>query len=205
MLTSDDILESPAGSHASDISATEFAPADGYDLYHGETITEPNSSKAQGKRRAMPMVLDSSSDESESSTGENGDLVHGLIAGSPRLSIGLDVEMPSPSTQFSSGSAMSSLIDLPSAIEAVPDTNTSACALISESVAQHDALNTTKSVDDSNEPLSTRRAKRTRVNLPVNDEALCAAEDCMDQADVRPMITCAGPGCGLMVSAPFII
>lgn len=179
-------------------NATEHIPAaDGYESQLGEATIAPSLPNAKGKLRAVTVstAQDSSSDESESVV-YNDDSVYGLTPALPQFASGSDMDIPSLSSRLSPPSAMGSVI----AFEAVPTENTAASDLVFESVAGPTPLNEVQPTKDANEPLSTRRAKRARAYVPVSEVALCAEEDCVDNADVQPMIACAGPGCGLVVS-----
>jgi hypothetical protein len=59
------------------------------------------------------------------------------------------------------------------------------------------------SYPDAGESSTSRRSKRARIERQIVaqlDDDACSEDYCVDPTDARPMVRCAGPGCGLMVS-----
>jgi hypothetical protein len=60
---------------------------------------------------------------------------------------------------------------------------------------------------EANESSTSRRSKRVHIerHISVEGNEACSEDGCEDPIDARPMVSCAGPGCGLMVSDPCLI
>jgi hypothetical protein len=146
----------------------------------------PIQSKVRGKRRA---IVSDSDDDLESP--------YELLASpptSPNLSVQSAAELP-PTERASS--SMASIAEPSDASE-----GSGFDRGLADSGSPMVPSNVQLISLDTSEPSTSRRSKRVRIERHIGaqlEDDSCSEDSCDNPTDPRPMVTCAGPGCSMMV------
>ena len=156
------------------------------------TSVQVNVSKSRGKRRAILSDSDDQDLESHEKLSAN-------RATSPSLSEISIPELPPTDSEYASSSTAS--MGEPSEGSEL-DHGLQANSRLTEPRSPRSVL-----YQSANESSTSRRSKRVRIerHIGVQGNEACSEDGCEDPIDARPMVSCAGPGCGLMVSDPCLI
>ena len=180
----DDELESPDNLEITDYNDNTSFQA-----------TVPTQSKLWGKQRAL-LLTDSDDDGLQSP-----DKLAAIWPMSPSPSATSAAELPP--TEYASSTSTASIAEPSDA----PEGSELDHKLVDGSLTEPSGVPSVVRPDIDESSMS-RRSKRVRIERHISTElgdGSCSEDSCENSTVGQPMVTCAGPGCGLMVSDMLLV